>query len=141
MVLVSACAPVAGAASASRTNTPRTRVLMWGWNAWGAANLLPRERVAVAEEAAGGAVVWEEDAPDHARGAFADRPAAVAAHVGPRPAGADRVDEDAVGAELRGERSSQGVQRGLRDVVGGRAGAHVAERAAARGHVDDAAVG
>ena len=59
-----------------------------------------------------------------------DRPATASAHVGRGPAGADRVDEHAVAAELGGERPGQSVQRRLRHVVGRRAGAHRRQRPA-----------
>jgi hypothetical protein len=61
------------------------------------------------------------------------------AHVGLDPARTHRVHGDAMHGQLRGEDTSHGVERGLGDAIGGVTALHLAQRAHATGHVDDAA--
>ena len=99
---------------------------------------LPGNRLLVAEEEAGRAVVGERRRPDDRLDAGLGLESRTgAAHVGPDPAGADRVHEHARAVELPGKDAGQGVQGRLRDPVGGASAPHVGELAHPRGDVDD----
>jgi O-acetylserine/cysteine efflux transporter len=76
---------------------------------------LPRNRSAVAEEAARRSAVRKRRGPDDAGRAVGHRPAARTAHVGGDPARAHRVDEHAVGRQRVREHERQRIQSGLRD--------------------------
>jgi O-acetylserine/cysteine efflux transporter len=76
---------------------------------------LPRDRAAVAEEAARGPAVGQRCRPHDAGRTFRDRPAARAAHVRRDPARADRVHEYAVRAQRVGQHQRERVESGLRD--------------------------
>jgi O-acetylserine/cysteine efflux transporter len=76
---------------------------------------LPRDRTAVAEEAAGRAVVRQRRRPHDPGRAVGHRPAARTAHVRRNPARANRVDQHAVAAQRVGEHERQRVQGSLRD--------------------------
>src|SRR5437867_5831205 len=89
---------------------------------------LPREGMAVAEEAAGGAGVGQGGGPDDAGRAYFDRAAAGPAHVGGDPAGADRVDQDVIAAEFGGEHAGEGVEGDLRRGIGRGPAAHAGQR-------------
>ena len=99
----------------------------------------PRKRPAVAKESPARTVVGEIDGPEHARGAFGDRPSSGAAHVGGDPARADCVDENAAALEFGGKHAGKGVQRRLRRRIGRRSGPHRGERPGAGGNIDDPA--
>jgi O-acetylserine/cysteine efflux transporter len=76
---------------------------------------LPRNRPAVAEEAAGRPVVRERRRPHDPGRPVGHRPSARTAHVRRHPARAHRVDEYAVAGQRVGEHERQRVQRSLRD--------------------------
>src|ERR1019366_62825 len=97
---------------------------------------LPGEGLAVAGQGAGGTAVGERDRPDDAGRGLGQRPAFWVAFAG-GPAGADRVDQDAVPGQLRGQQPGERVEAGLGDAVGGRAAGHHGDRAALAAHVDD----
>jgi len=97
---------------------------------------LPRQRLAVTEEAARWSVVFKKGRPEHAGCSCGDRTAATA-HVCRRPSGADGVDEDALIAQLGGEGASESVQGRLGHAVGGGASADLTDRARFAGDVDD----
>ena len=97
--------------------------------------------LAVAEEAAPGAVIGKSGEPNGRVGTLFDRSSCVrAAHVGPHPPRADRVDEDVLVLELRGEDSGQCVQPCFGNPVGGRVAAHVRELPHPARDIDDAAI-
>jgi O-acetylserine/cysteine efflux transporter len=73
---------------------------------------LPRDRAAVAEEAAGRAAVRERGRPHDARRAFGDRPSARPAHVRRDPARTDGVHEHT--RQRVGQHQRERVERGLR---------------------------
>ena len=71
----------------------------------------PRNRPAVAIEAAGRPVVVERGSPDHTSGSIHHQAPARASHVGCDPAGADAVDQHARPGKLRGHEARQRVQQ------------------------------
>lgn len=82
----------------------------------------PRQPFAVAEEAAGRAVVRQGGGPDYAGGPLRDGASAGAAHVGRDPTGTDRIDQHAGASEFRREDARQRVERRLAGRIGRRAG-------------------
>src|SRR5215213_122063 len=107
----------------------------------GATRGLPGDRLPVAEEAAGGAAVWERRGPHEGFGPFFDGTrGAGTAHVGLHPPGVDGVDEDAATAQLGGKDAREDVERGLGDAVARGATAHVLQGREPRRDVDDAPV-
>src|SRR3954449_1569453 len=90
--------------------------------------VLPRQRLAVAEESAGGTVGGEGCRPDDSSGTFCPRATATATHVSGDPTWADCVDKDVSTAKLTCESARQGIQGSLGDLIGGRPSAHLRER-------------
>jgi hypothetical protein len=80
----------------------------------------PRQRATVAEEPAGRSIVRHRDRPYHRSGTVAVRAPAMPGHVRRRPAGADRVDEDAFVRQLGRQHPRERVARRLADAVGRR---------------------
>jgi two-component system, OmpR family, KDP operon response regulator KdpE len=101
---------------------------------------LPGVGLAVPGEGAGRSPVGNGDRPDDAGRGLAQR-AAIRVILAGGPAGAHRVDEDAVPGQLGGENPGQRVEPGLGHAVGRRSAAHHGDRAAFAAHVDDARPG
>src|SRR5215217_8161585 len=88
----------------------------------------PRYRSPVAEEAAGGSVIWECRSPHRRVGALLDRArGSGAAHFGADPSGADGVDEDAGAAQLGGQDAGENVKARFGDAVTRGTTAHVVQ--------------